>query len=346
MPSGRVISFRPSTKSSPVRGLSTSTVQDMVPSVPVLGSFSANIASTTGEAPSPLVREKSPARPLCSCSTRHFTICAKADTTEGMRLRSPVGGKGMSKASSPPLFASAPSFIMQPRVVVGAHVHRQRLRHGTEAARLLAAVDPHLEGVRAASILDVADEHREAVLRVLDHVGPRRVAVGEVGPPRPAQRRQHRRRHRFHREAAVDVVLHEVLRLLHREHRAEHLVGTVGREPLEPRFPGVEIEVLEIRVGIVLGHVDRLRDAGVDERRDRGHHLLVRARRDLERGDEIGRQRARRHLRCRRRLGSGARRGLRRCTPSSCRRACASCACTPRRTAARCRWRRCRRRRG
>jgi len=75
-------------------------------------------------------------------------------------------------------------------MVVGAHVHGQRLGERAEAARLLAAVDPHLEGVRRA-VLDMADEHREVVIGVLDHVGPRRVAAREIGTSRPAQAGQH-----------------------------------------------------------------------------------------------------------------------------------------------------------
>ena len=62
-PSGKVISFRPSTKSSSVAGLKMSTVQESVPSVPVFGSFKLNKASSTGVAPS---WAKAP-----SCSTRY-----------------------------------------------------------------------------------------------------------------------------------------------------------------------------------------------------------------------------------------------------------------------------------
>src|SRR5437879_8833037 len=90
MPSGRVISFRPRTKSSPVRGLRTSTVHDIVPSVPVFGSFSANIASATGEDPiSDASLKDSSVRPACSCSTRQRTICARSEehTSE---LQSPM----------------------------------------------------------------------------------------------------------------------------------------------------------------------------------------------------------------------------------------------------------------
>ncbi len=113
MPSGRVISLRPRTKSSPVRGLSTSTVHDMVPSVPVFGSLSANIESRTGEVPSAAFKVNcSSDTPEASCSTRQRTICAKAETTDGMRLLFPRGGKGMSKGSSPPALASASSLSL------------------------------------------------------------------------------------------------------------------------------------------------------------------------------------------------------------------------------------------
>ena len=113
MPSGRVISFRPRTKSSPVRGLSTSTVHDMVPSVPVFGSFSANMASSTGdEASSAASWKSSPPKPDCSCSTRQRTTWAKAETTEGMSFFSPRGGKGISKGSSPPALARVSSLSL------------------------------------------------------------------------------------------------------------------------------------------------------------------------------------------------------------------------------------------
>ena len=138
------------------------------------------------------------------------------------------------------------------------------------------------------AVLDMADEHREAVLRVLDHVGPRGIAAGELGPSRPAQRREHRRRDRLHRDAAVDIVLHEIFGFLDGEDRAQHLVWAVGGEALELGLPGVEVQVLELAVRVVLRHVHRLRDAGFDVRRDRRDHLLVRVRRELERGDEVG----------------------------------------------------------
>ncbi len=99
-------------------------------------------------------------------------------------------------------------------------------------------------------------------------------------------------------EAAVGVRDLHVLRLLllgagaavDGEHRAEHLVRAVGGEALEAGLPGRQVEVLEVRVRIVLRHVHRLGDAGVDVGRDRRHHFLVRLRGDLQRGDEVGRQ--------------------------------------------------------
>jgi hypothetical protein len=39
---------------------------------------------------------------------------------------------------------------LEPLRIVGAHVHRQRLGHRRQAARLLGAVDPDLEGQRLA----------------------------------------------------------------------------------------------------------------------------------------------------------------------------------------------------
>ncbi len=144
------------------------------------------------------------------------------------------------------------------------------------------------------AIFHVPYEHREVVLRVLDHVGPGRVAGAEVGPSRPAQACEHRLRHALDADAPVAVVLHEILRLLdlrsHGQHRTQHLVRPVGGEALEAGFPGVQVEVLEFLVGVVLGHVDGLGDAGVHVGRHRRHHLLVRARGNLQRGDEPGRQ--------------------------------------------------------
>jgi hypothetical protein len=49
-------------------------------------------------------------------------------------------------------------FERQPAVVVGAHVHRQRLGDGAEAARLLGTVDPGFERPAAAFLVDLADE--------------------------------------------------------------------------------------------------------------------------------------------------------------------------------------------
>ncbi|MNC88163.1 hypothetical protein D3C83_39520 [compost metagenome] len=53
-PLGSCNSFRISTKSSPARALCTSAVHDIVPEGPVLGSFLAYSASSTGDFPSVL----------------------------------------------------------------------------------------------------------------------------------------------------------------------------------------------------------------------------------------------------------------------------------------------------
>ena len=127
----------------------------------------------------------------------------------------------------------------------------------------------------------------------MNHEGPRRVAAGQLGAARPAQRRQHRRRQAVEREAPVRVrnLQRRGLVALHTQHRAEHDVRPVRREALQPRLPGFEIEVLEVGIRIVGRHVDGLRDRRVDERRDRSDHRLVRLRAHLERSDEGRRQR-------------------------------------------------------
>src|SRR5260221_9400876 len=56
--------------------------------------------------------------------------------------------------------------------------------------------------MRAGFVLHVPDEERELPVRVLDHVGPGRVASGEVGPARPAQGREHRLGHGLDLDAA------------------------------------------------------------------------------------------------------------------------------------------------
>jgi hypothetical protein len=67
--------------------------------------------------------------------------------------------------------------------------------------------------VRTA-VLGLADEYREMVPRVLDHVGPGQVAGGERRPARPAQAGKDRLGQGLDADAAVDVVLDEVLRLV------------------------------------------------------------------------------------------------------------------------------------
>ena len=136
-PSGRVISFRHSTKSSPVAGLHTSTVQRHGAVGAGLGLLQAEIASSTGTGRVD-VGESRPALAAAAHS------CAKAETTLGMRFCLPAAGNTMSKASSPTA-RSESSLSPSQAAIVGAHVHRQRLRHSAQAARLLAAVDPDLE---------------------------------------------------------------------------------------------------------------------------------------------------------------------------------------------------------
>ncbi len=186
-----------------------------------------------------------------------------------------------------------------PRRIARAQVHRQRLGEGAEPARLLGAVDPDLERRRRAALAlvgQLADEEREGAERMADHVRPRGVAARQLGPPRPAQRREHGPRHPLERETLVDLVRVENGRRrlrarLDAQHRAEHRVRPIGRQALQARLPGVQVEVLEVGIRIVGRNVDRLRDRGVDERSDRRDHLLVRLGAHLERGDERRRQR-------------------------------------------------------
>ena len=181
-------------------------------------------------------------------------------------------------------------------MVVGAHVHRQRLGDGAQAARLRRTVDPGLERPGAAFLFDMADEEGELAERVLDHVGPRHVAFRQIRAAGPAQAGEHRRGQVLDRQAAVGVVADEVLRLLlvlgllgrrDRQHGAEHAVGAVGGEALEAGLPGAHVEALEVLVGVVGRHVDRFRDRGVDVGRDGGDDVLVRLGRDFERRDEV-----------------------------------------------------------
>jgi hypothetical protein len=102
---------------------------------------------------------------------------------------------------------------LEPGAVLRAHVHRQGLGDGAEAARLLGAVHPHFEGHRPGVLLDVADEEGELAVRRLDHVGPGRVAVGHARAAGPAQAGEHRRRQALDDEAAVGIADAHVLRL-------------------------------------------------------------------------------------------------------------------------------------
>ena len=211
---------------------------------------------------------------------------------------------------------------LEPARVVGTHVHRQRLGQRRQPARLLGAVEPDLEGQRLAEQARVrpglgrqlADEEREVAVRMLDQVAPGRIAGGQFRPARPAQAGEHRLRQPVQAQAAVGAV---VARLGHRQrlrlrrggqrrcgggrrggrgrrsrrridaqHRAQHAVGAIGRQPLQPGLPGDEVQVLEVLVRVVGRHVDRLADRGVDEGRHRRDHRLVRLGAHLQRGDE------------------------------------------------------------
>src|SRR2546422_6399132 len=83
---------------------------------------------------------------------------------------------------------------------------------------------------------DVADEHREVEIGVLDHVGPRRVAAREIGPSRPAQARQHGSGDGLDRERSEEHTselqsrLHLVCRLLLEKKKSARRTG-----PAPPR---------------------------------------------------------------------------------------------------------------
>ena len=219
---GRVISFRPSTKSSPVRGLSTSTVHDIVPSVPVLRLLQREHRVHHRRGAFAAGKRKIACQALVQLLARASARSARRPRPrEGMRLRSPCGGKGMSKASSPPLFASASSFMRS---------HARSLARMSIDSVLATAPRPRgcslpltqtSNGVRASAVLDVADEHREAVLRVLDHVGPRRVAAGRARAAPASAATTSTGAGTASPEAAVDVVLHEVLRRVARTESTE-----------------------------------------------------------------------------------------------------------------------------
>ena len=180
----------------------------------------------------------------------------------------------------------------QPFGVLRPHVHRERLGDGADAARLLVAVDPHLERAGNA-VFHVADEDRETAERRLDHVSPRRIAAGEHGASGPAQAQQCGRGRRIEANAPVGVRGVEIVGLCRDgrgrdgKHAAQHAVGTIGGDAFQPRFPGLEVEVLELIVRIILGHVHRLADGRIDEWRDGRHHAHMVARGNVERGDEM-----------------------------------------------------------
>src|SRR5215467_201873 len=79
LPSGRCSSFTPSTKSSPVLALVTSTVQLIVPSGPAFGSLREKSAFITGVGSGTSCCDGSWNTP--SCSQRQRTMFAKAATT-------------------------------------------------------------------------------------------------------------------------------------------------------------------------------------------------------------------------------------------------------------------------
>ena len=152
---------------------------------------------------------------------------------------------------------------LQPGRVVGAQVHRQRFGQCPQAARLLGAVDPDLEGLRRPPVFtrQFAHEQREIAEGVMHHEGPGGVARGQLGPARPTQGREHGGGQSLQCQAAVGVIDLQRCRRRRRgdaEHRAQHRVGPVGGQSLEAGLPGFEVQVLEVLIGVVGRHIDGL----------------------------------------------------------------------------------------
>ena len=138
-----------------------------------------------------------------------------AATTPGICLCSPCGGKGASDEAPPSgCLGQGLKLEFEPGAIVGAHVHRQRLGDGTEAARLRRAIDPDLERPVGTFPFDVTDEEGELALWVVDHVRPCQVAFRQVRAVRPAQAGEYRRRQVLDAQAAVGVAGDEILRRL------------------------------------------------------------------------------------------------------------------------------------
>ena len=221
--------------------------QASVPEVPVRGSSRLNIASSTGVGPS---ADSAP-----SCSQRQRITAAVAATTPGNGRRSPCGGKRISKARSSATVASASSFKREPGRVVGAHVHRQRLGHRTQAARLLGAVDPDLERLHAASARPrrpPAVRRRRARSRRTDarscRSRPRCRPAGRADPASAATRAPApaggRARGAGSAPCAVSGAGCDSLVVLSTE--PSTAFGPVGRQALQARLPGLHVQVLEV----------------------------------------------------------------------------------------------------
>ena len=189
------------------------------------------------------------------------------------------------------VLASAFELELQPGVVVGAHVHRQRLGDGAEAARLAGPLTQTSNGQARPSGSTWPTNRANLPMRRVDHVGPARLPSGRFG--RSGQRRlestgagrfliDRRRLASPMTKSCGALALPCGLglgSLVDREHRAEHAVRAVGGQTLEAGFPGAHVEILELLVGVVGRDVHRLRDRGVDVRGDGGDHVLVRLRR-------------------------------------------------------------------
>ena len=237
---GSVTSFSVSVKASPVAGLSMSTAQASVPDGPVCGSSRLNIASITGVARLAAERAAAP-----SCSQRQRITAAVAATTPGNRRCSPCGGNGISKARSSATVASASSLSCSQAGSLARRSIDSVLASAPRPRGCSAPLTQTSKGCGGAAALAARSSPTKSAKlaeRVVDHEGPGRVAAGQLGPARPAQRGQHRRRQALEREAAVGMSSScsgAAARRRDAQHRAEHRVRPVGGQALQARLPGL-----------------------------------------------------------------------------------------------------------
>ena len=74
------------------------------------------------------------------------------------------------------------------------------------------------------------------------------------------------------------------------QHRTQNVIGPVGRQPLEPCLPGLLVQTLEVVIGAVRRHIDRLGNGGVHQWLHRLHHGDVVLRCHCQRRHKVLRQ--------------------------------------------------------